>query len=216
MDPQALESLIKSRRSIRRWKQSPVPEDLILKAIELATWAPNGGNRQNWKFLVISNRGLIRQMADIVRHGVDILTSWPEAERFGETLDRWKETSSFFRHAPMCIAVSMSKYESLADEILRLRVQTDASVQRVIDGRQLANSGLQSVASAIAYLVLALHAAGLGAVWMTGPLHAKQELEELLQIPKESNLVALVSAGYPDEQPTRTRKPFAEVVEFYR
>ena len=59
MDLQSLESLIKSRRSIRRWRQTPVPEDLILKAIELATWAPNGGNRQNWDFLVITERGLI-------------------------------------------------------------------------------------------------------------------------------------------------------------
>lgn len=213
---QQLESLIKSRRSIRKWKQDPVPEDLIRKALELGTWAPNGGNRQNWKFLVITNRSHIVSMADIVQHEVETIASWPEAARHGETFDRWKKSSSFFRSAPVCIAVLMSNYESLADEILKARVRSDGSLRKIVEGRQLANSGLQSVAAAISYLVLALHAEGLGAIWLTGPLLAKRKLEEFLRIPDERNLVALVSVGYPDEQPTQTRRPVTEVVEFLR
>lgn len=216
MDPQRLESLIKSRRSIRRWRQTPVPEDLILKAIELATWAPNGGNRQNWNFLVITARGLITEMADIVQNRVDTIASWPEAHDHGATLERWRKSSSFFRNAPVCIAVLMTKYESLADQILNVRVKNDASVKEIIDGRQLTNSGLQSVASAVGFLLLVLHAEGLGGIWLTGPLLAKKELEEVLLVPEERNLVALVSVGYPDERPTQTRKPVADVVEFCR
>jgi nitroreductase len=216
MDPQSLESLIKSRRSIRRWRQTPVPDDLILKAIELATWAPNGGNRQNWNFVVITARNLIIEMADIVQSRVDTIASWPEAHEHGATLERWRKSSAFFRNAPVCIAVFMTKYESLADQILKVRVRNDSSVQGIIDGRQLTNSGLQSVSSAVGYLLLALHAQGLGGIWMTGPLLAKKELEEVLRAPEGRNLVALVSVGYPDERPTQTRKPVAEVVEFRR
>ena len=50
-----LEKLIKSRRSIRRWQDKRVSEELLLKAIEMATWAPNGGNQQNWRFYVVVN-----------------------------------------------------------------------------------------------------------------------------------------------------------------
>lgn len=44
MDLQALEKLLKERRSIRKWKKRDLSDDLLKKAVELATWAPNGGN----------------------------------------------------------------------------------------------------------------------------------------------------------------------------
>lgn len=216
MEFRDLESLIKTRRSIRRWKQDPVPEDLVLKAIEMATWAPNGGNHQNWRFIVVSNRNLIRQMADAVQVKVETIASWPAAAPFSEEVDRWKRNGSFFRNAPVCIAALMANYESLADQILKLRIGKDPSVQAIIEARQLGNSGLQSVAAAISYLLLAVHSQGLGGIWMTGPLLAKAEIEELLNVPKEMNLAALIPVGFPDEEPTKTRKPVSEVVEFYR
>ena len=45
MEFRDLEILIKTRRSIRKWKKDSVPEDLVLKAIEMATWAPWALNR---------------------------------------------------------------------------------------------------------------------------------------------------------------------------
>jgi nitroreductase len=110
----------------------------------------------------------------------------------------------------------MAGYESLADQILQLRMKEDPSVHTIIEGRRLGNSGLQSVAAAISYLLLAIHAQGLGGIWMTGPLLAKAEIEEILNVPSGLNLVALVPVGFPDEKPTKTRKPLSEVVEFCR
>lgn len=193
-----------------------MPEDLILKAIELATWAPNGGNHQNWKFMIITKRHLIHLMADAVQSKIDMITCWPEAIRFSESIESWKKNGSFFRNAPVCIAVLMANYESLADKILKLRIESDQSAQTVIEARRVGNSGLQSVASAIGYLMLVLHSEGLGGVWMTGPLLAKAEIEELLSVPKELNFVALIPIGIPEEEPIKTRKPLSEVVEFRR
>jgi len=79
----------------------------------------------------------------------------------------------------------------------------------------LANPRIQSIASAIAYLLLALHAQGLGSVWMTGPMQAKGDIEQLLGKPEGFDLVALIATGYPDETPRpKTMKPFDEVVQF--
>ena len=64
MNLQDLERLIKGRRSIRQWKNQDVPEEMLEKAVELATWAPNGGNYQGWRFVVVKNKEVIRKMAD--------------------------------------------------------------------------------------------------------------------------------------------------------
>ena len=45
---------IKGRRSVRKFKSTPVPKDLIEKIFEIALWAPSGMNRQNWKFFVLA------------------------------------------------------------------------------------------------------------------------------------------------------------------
>ena len=78
MNIQELEQLIKGRRSIRRWKKQDVSDDLIKKAIELATWAPNGGNYQGWRFVVVKNRETIEKLANAVQSVQDKIISWPE------------------------------------------------------------------------------------------------------------------------------------------
>jgi nitroreductase len=53
LDTAELAKLIKTRRSIRVFQDKPVPEALLIQAVELATWAPNGGNGQNWRWYII-------------------------------------------------------------------------------------------------------------------------------------------------------------------
>lgn len=212
-----LGEVIKTRRSVRRFQDKPVPEDLLLKALELATWAPNGGNYQPWRFLIVSNKDLINQMADAVKAKTELIASWPEAKQCGEVVDRWRKTSAFFRGAPVCIAVLMSKYSSIADQILRARGEADPIAREIRSYRQLGDSTLQSVAAAITYLVLILHYFGLGTTWMAGPQQAKKEIEKLLGVPADWNFVDLIPVGYPAETPKAPpRKVVGDVVQFFR
>ena len=207
IDLEKLTELIKTRRSVRKFQDKPVPEDLLLKALELATWAPNGGNQQAWKFLIVSNKDLIEKMADAVKGKTELMSSWPEAKQFGETVARWQKTSDFFRGAPACIAVLMGRYSSIADQILRARGESDAVAREIRSHRQVGSSGLQSAAAAITYLLLLLHYFGLGATWMAGPLQAKKEIEQMLGVQPEWHFVALIPVGYPAETPeVRARK----------
>jgi nitroreductase len=214
---QELETLIKTRRSIRAFQDRPVPEALLLQALELATWAPNGGNHQPWRFLIVTNPGLIGRMADAVKATTELMAAWPEAGQFGETVERWRRSCDFFRAAPACIAVLMGQYSSVADQILRARGETDPAADAIRSYRRLGSSTLQSVASAVSYLLLILHQLGLGATWMAGPQQSKPEIERLLGVPAGWDFVALVPVGYPAE-PAKpgTRKPIGEVVEFLR
>ncbi|HBB16818.1 MAG TPA: nitroreductase [Syntrophus sp. (in: bacteria)] len=212
-----LSKLIKTRRSIRKFQDKPVPEDLLVKALELATWAPNGGNQQAWRFIIVSNGKLIQKMGDAVNAKTELMASWPEAEQFGEHVARWRKTSDFFRGAPVCIAVLMGRYSSVADQILRARGENDAIAREIRSSREIGKSSLQSAAAAITYLCLLLHYLGLGNTWMGGPLQAKKEIEALLTVPPEWDLVGLIPVGYAAEAPeTRPRKPIQDVIRFIR
>ncbi len=65
-------------------------------------------------------------------------------------------------------------------------------------------------------MLLAFHQMGLGAIWLASPLMAKEEIESILEVPKEMSLVCLVAVGYPDESPFKERRPIDEVIKFVR
>jgi nitroreductase len=214
MKTEELEQLIKTRRSVRAWQDKPVSEDLLCQAIELATYAPNGGNQQNWQFYVILNKQVIVSIADAVQASADYMASWPEWSKYGETTARMMQRASFFRSAPAAFAVAARQYLSPIEDISMAREKTDPRARQIREGRTIANARVQSVASAIAYLLLVLHQQGLGAVWMTGPMQAKTEIEKILGVPGQADLIAFIPVGYPAEAPpVRERKPVKEVCQ---
>jgi nitroreductase len=216
MKLEELEEIIKGRRSIRKWKSDEIPDDLLKKAIELATWAPNGGNFQAWTFKIVTKRELIVRMADAVQAVAEKIASWPEASRWREEAGRMRRNASYFRNTPACIAVLIHQFESVADRILSSRERIDPEAKQIRDFRRFAPTGIQSAAAAITTLLLVFHAMGLGAVWLAAPLIAKREIEKLLSVPEDMGLVSLVAVGHPDENPQKDRKPVSEVVEFIR
>ncbi len=208
-----LADVIRSRRSIRSWQDKEVPQDLLLQAIELATWAPNGGNQRNWRFYIILNRDTIGAIADAVQSSGDQIAAWTEPDESVRATTRQRR-ADFFRNAPAAIAVAASRYQSAVDEVLGAREKTEPRAAQIRQWRDVANSRIQSVASAIAYLLLILHKMGLGAVWMTGPMQAKGEIEKILRVPSELDIIAFIPVGYPAESPPpRERKPVTEVSE---
>ncbi len=58
--------LVKSRRSIRGYKKdADVPEEHIEKMLEIARWAPSGGNGQPWEFIVVRDAETRNKIADL-------------------------------------------------------------------------------------------------------------------------------------------------------
>jgi len=216
MDLATLERLIKSRRSIRKWKPEDVPDELLKKAVELATWAPNGGNFQGWYFIVVKKREAIVKMADALQSVADKIASWPEASSWKEDVHRYRANVSFFREAPACIAVFSSEYQSVMDRVLMAREPFDPEATRIMGFRRSAPTAIQSAAAAVMTLLLVFHQMGLGAVWLAAPLMAKKEMETILKTPGNLSLVCLVAVGYPDEFPRKERKPVEQVLEFVR
>lgn len=53
---------IYNRRSIRKYTEEPVEFDKITKIIDAAAHAPSAGNMQNWRFIIVTDRGLINKL----------------------------------------------------------------------------------------------------------------------------------------------------------
>ena len=54
--------LIKTRRSIRKYKDKEVPKELIMKVLEAGRWAPSASNNQPWRFVAVNDRELVRRI----------------------------------------------------------------------------------------------------------------------------------------------------------
>jgi len=61
--PESLLALLKRRRSIRRYRPDPVPDEMVNQLLEAGRWAPSASNRQPWAFIVIRDEAIRRQVA---------------------------------------------------------------------------------------------------------------------------------------------------------
>lgn len=216
MEFSALKELLATRRSIRCWKPDPVPEPMLLQAVEAAALSPNSGGKQTYKCYVITNTVKIAAIGQAVQQVSDYLATLCQAESDIETVERWRANSGFFAKAPALIAVSALIYQSIADKLQACNMD-DPRVAEINRGRRIAASRIQTVGAFVDHLLLALHASGLGAVWMVGPAQAKTELERIIGMSAEEDFAALIPVGYPDEQPAAPgRKPLEEFVTFIR
>jgi nitroreductase len=209
-----LEEAIRARRSIRKYEDREVPLDMILKAIELATWAPNNGGFQAWKFFVVRDRDAINKIADAVQAKVDKMADWPEADEFRETIDRHRARCAFFRPAAALIIVGMGGYQGPMDKVLALRDPSDQAAQDMIRNRRDISSRGQTMGATSMLLELGLHSQGLGSCWLAGPMVARQEISEIVGAPEGVQLFNVVAVGYPaEEREAAPRKPLEEVVK---
>ena len=207
-----LEEAIQTRRSIRKFQEKEVPIELILKAIDLACWAPNASNLQAWRFFVVTNKEKISKMADALEAKANLIATWPEVAGNEALVNSIRNNASTIRNAPAIVAIGALTSEGGLDLILKQRAG-DPIAEEMVRSRSESNSNAQTVSSAAAHLLLALHGLGLGGCWMGGPMLARKELEEVLAVPSGVHLYMLTPVGYPSETPApKPRKQRDEVV----
>lgn len=194
---------MKGRQSVRKFRKDPVPREKLLKMAEAATWAPSAGNAQNFRFLVVEDRALLTTMKGIVD---EIFTRVTGKDVPADKINY----QNLFIGAPAAVCVIGAPYESSTDKLLR-----DKDPERLKIRRYQVNAGLQSVAASVTQFLLAAHALGYGACWMTGPLIAKPELESALSIRFPEELLAVIAVGKPDVLPPKPpRRPAEEIMSF--
>jgi F420 biosynthesis protein FbiB-like protein len=178
---------IARRRSIRKFRAKPVPEDTIAKVLSAACQAPSGKNRQPWRFIVVREDER-REMVRIMRAAIEGL----KAQEVDTGSSEW--TAEIMEQAPVTIFV-FNAFEEHAD-------RERPSIMNVVD--------VQSIGAAIQNLLLAAQEYGLGTLWICDVFYAYRELCTWLG--ETHQMIAAVAMGYPDEQPAaRPRKRLDEI-----
>lgn len=55
--------VIQKRRSVRKYKEDPIPEKDLMRVLEAARLAPSGKNFQPWKFIIVKDKALKEKLA---------------------------------------------------------------------------------------------------------------------------------------------------------
>ena len=63
--------LIKGRRSVRRYKPTPVKDEDLDAILEAARWAPSWANNQCWQFIVVRDPQVRGKLAEALRYKAD-------------------------------------------------------------------------------------------------------------------------------------------------
>lgn len=188
--------VVYKRRSVRRYKPEPVPLKDIKKMVEIASLAPSAHNLKPWRFVIVYNREKIKEVVDAVHKGMDaVISSKNVPDDLKEKYERLRYYFTFYIDAPVVIVVCGERMVIPSKEAVRLAFPEKAAASPT-------NSIEQSVSAAIQNLILAATALGYGSCWATGPLVAHEKIKEILNIPENWDIYAIVPVGRPEKEPT--------------
>ncbi|MDD4876123.1 MAG: nitroreductase family protein [Dehalococcoidales bacterium] len=177
---------IRTRRSIRQYKNTLVDDETIKLVLEAARLAPSWANTQCWRFVVVRDSSIKNQLADM--------------------LSKNNPATNAVRNAPVviitCAELGKAGY---------LRRESGERREPATDKGEYWY--MFDVAISMQNLVLAAHSLGLGTVYI-GAFDAKGAAN-ILKVPDGYCVVGLTPLGYPDQNPEpRPRKEISEIV-FY-
>ena len=201
------------RKSIRKFKDIQIPKEDILTLLDAATQAPSPKHQQNWHFVVLQSRDIINQMSDIVTESHTQIANLAPTKEQGEKYMRLLKYYTLFKHAPVVIIVYGNEYDMIEYDILKANGASEERLAEIIAPQ----SAIQGIGAAVENFLLAATAMGYGTCYMTGPTHAKKEIEDLIGFKKDGyQLMSLIALGVPEDNtpPAPKRKPLEEVVTF--
>jgi nitroreductase len=195
---------IYTTRSMRRLKPDPVATEVVMKIIEAATMGPSGGNRQPWRWVVVTANETKNLIAE------RYLSAWERYLTAGARAILENEPES-----PQGRILKSARY--LATHIAEVPVLVFVCVRRYTDPSRRGQPQLGAIYPAIQNLCLAARAYGLGTCITTMYRVFAHEIDAHLGIPPEYENVALIPIGYPKGRWGRPdRRPVAEVTYWER
>lgn len=192
MNPTDVLELIRGRRSLRRYRPRPVPREWIMQILESASWAPSAHNRQPWRFVILDNAALKRQLA--VSMGIHLRRDLNADKAPLAIID--KDVSRSYDRissAPLIIVVCMTLAE--------MDVYSDNRRNRHEQAM-----AVQSTAMAGQNMMLMASSLGLGACWMCAPLFCPDLVRQVLDLPEDWIAQGMVTIGFPTQTRQKTRQ----------
>ena len=187
-----LSTLIRERRSLRRFRAEAVPDEFIGQMLEAGVWAPSAHNRQPWRFVVIRDAATKERLAramgaklrgDLTADAVPPAVIDADVERSYQRITG----------APLLLLLCMSleDMDDYGDERRNAHERTMAQ---------------QSAAMAGQNILLMAASLGLGACWMCAPLFCQDLVASVLELPADWKPQGLITLGFPAQQRRRSRE----------
>jgi nitroreductase len=191
----ALYDALRTTRAVRRHRPDPIPDAVLRRVLEAATWAPTGGNAQPWRIVVVRDAAKRRALRDLY-------------------LPLWEEYQAHYRGESAGLrgeaAAKRDRLLAAADHLARHMDQSPVIAVFCFDPRRLAITdaelerasvvGGASLYPAVQNLLLACRAEGLGCVLTTLLCRAEPEVRRLLEIPPPWATGAFVPIGWPERK----------------
>jgi nitroreductase len=198
---------IKERRSIRKYKNDAVSNKLIEQMLEAARLAPSGSNSQPWRFIVVKNEKVRKEICQLcdgqrfIEEAPVNIVCFTDINRFSPEAmkNRWNELVEW-KIAPT-LSGELAKQEKW-DKMALTQYRRAKALQTAISNTFIA----------IEHILLTATALGLGSCWVGAVNNAK--FNQLFQLPDNMVSVAVLTVGYPAGQipPPRPRISMKELL----
>lgn len=191
---------INDRRSIRKYKDTPVPQAIIEEMICAAQLSPSAKNRQPWKYIVCQGKAK-DELVEAMKAGIatEKLTH-ARMPQWANAMPDAENTTRIMEQAPCLIAVLNTNGHTPFSKI-----ENEERIVEICDSL--------SIGAAIEHMILTAQEHGLGTLWIANTCFAYDELVSYLGT--EDQLTGIVAVGYPNEFPApRPRKAIETIVEY--
>jgi nitroreductase len=222
--------LLANMRAMRRLRPDPVPQELLAQLVEAATWAPNGANRQNFTYIIVTDGRQMANLASLWRRVVNFyiegLSQRPQdttsALQYDRMLAAMRAQRDCFADTPAVIVPcyqpsplyqrAITNWRNSVPALLALGLRQSVEVLKNFS-RWSSCAEAASIYPGVQNLLLAARYYGLGATITTWHLAFEADFKSLLGIPRRIHTFAIIPVGYPYGKfgPVR-RRPLSDIV----
>lgn len=198
-----LSQVIEKRRSIRRFKPDPVPDEHLQALLEAARLAPSGSNIQPWRFVVVKDPETRQKLGECT-FGLRFVAQAPAVIVCCADLKAVETRPQRYAELWAAGAFAGTDLENLDPAgMARTKVETDEEAARAYVSL--------NTAIAIEHMVLKAVDLGLGSCWVM--MFSPGKVKRLLNLGESIVVVALLPVGYPDQDPPpRPRVPKEDIL----
>ncbi|XVQ08142.1 nitroreductase family protein [Spirillospora sp. CA-255316] len=195
---------MKTTGTCRYFRSDPVPDEVLLAAFDAARFAPQGGNRQPVRWVVVRDEERKRRLRDWYLEFWKVYLDGIGANEIN--VDALPKTVADADH--------FAEHLDEVPAIVVLCAELDGLHPTDLDLERLSVVGGGSIYPTAQNFCLALRAQGVASALTTLLVHSEPQVKELLDIPDGFITAAHIAVGYPEHGfPAKlTRRPVDEIV----
>lgn len=188
-----LKEVIENRRSIRVFNDEKINKSDITEIVRLANLAPSINNSHPWQYIAISKKDILEKMADLVIKQLHQIGVKSENKNTEKAIQKIEWYSTFFKDAPMVVAVCLKPYSSVLEFV--------AESEHSEINKQRHYPDIQSLGASIQNFLLAATDMGYATCWLSAPSIASDSIQKILPVNNGHEIYAFIAIGKSDVQP---------------